>query len=42
MVERMPRFIGIRCGVKLTAIARPAAALKPCSISGMWRWLAIA
>jgi len=35
MVERMPRFIGIRCGVKLTVIGRPAATLRPCSISGI-------
>jgi len=36
--RQMPRFIGIRCGVKFTTRGRPAAAERPCSISGAWRW----
>ena len=33
------RLIGIRCGVNETRTGAPAASAKPCSISGMWRWL---
>ena len=39
MVLRMPRSIGIRCGVKMTETGLPAMSERPCSISGVWRWL---
>src|SRR5258707_280989 len=37
MVERMPRFAGIKCGVKLTTTSRPAAAENSWSSSAMWQ-----
>mgnify|MGYP000736440479 CR=1 FL=1 len=37
IVTSSPRFIGIRCGVKLTITGAPARRLNSCSISGMWR-----
>ena len=47
MVTSMPRAMGMRCGVNemrtggsdaWRAPALTAAAVRPCSISGMWRW----
>src|SRR5262249_61819304 len=37
MVEKMPRSIGIRCGVKTTCTGSPATSDSACSISGVWR-----
>ena len=39
MVEKMPRSIGIRCGVKTTDTGPPATSDSTCSISGVCRWL---
>src|SRR5438477_398077 len=39
MVLKMPRSIGIRCGVKITDTGLPATSESACSISGVCRWL---
>ena len=37
IVDKMPRFIGVKCGVKFTKREVPAIRPKRVSISGVWR-----
>lgn len=39
VVQSMPRDMGMRWGVKDTRTGCPTTSERPCSISGMWRWL---